>query len=210
MTKSEGPTVIGLASLKGGVGKTTSAVHLAGAYTAAKISTLLVDGDRIRTATSWSRSGHLPFPVLPATALAKAGDYEVVIIDSRGGPDPSELVELAQSCDLLLLPTPADLSGMDGISQTVEILEGAGIPSRRYAALLTRVRPGKRGVEARESLAALGVPTLRKQVRESTAFHDAVNMGVLVNAVKTNRAALACWHDYVDVATEAAGRIIQK
>ena len=44
--------LISLASFKGGVGKTTVAVHLAG-YLAARAPTCVVDGDRTRNATFW-------------------------------------------------------------------------------------------------------------------------------------------------------------
>ena len=57
MSRTDGPLILALASLKGGVGKTTSAVHIA-AYLAQKGQrVLLADGDRIRTATTWGRIG---------------------------------------------------------------------------------------------------------------------------------------------------------
>ena len=55
--------LITVAGFKGGVGKTTSAVHLA-CYLAKKGSTLLVDGDPNRSATGWSKRGQLPFKVV--------------------------------------------------------------------------------------------------------------------------------------------------
>ena len=46
--------LITVAGFKGGVGKTTSAVHLA-CYLALIGKTLLVDGDPNRSATGWSK-----------------------------------------------------------------------------------------------------------------------------------------------------------
>ena len=197
-----GPLVFGLASLKGGVGKTTSAVHLAGALANEGLNVVLVDGDRIRTATAWGSREALPFRIVPPAGLARAGQYDALIVDSAGGLDAVELLELARTCDLLLLPSPADLSGLDGVGQTVELLSAGGIPSTRYAALLTRVRPGARAEQARAGLHSLGVPTLSAQVRESVAFQDAINSGVLVADVKHSKTAEAAWQDYREVAAE--------
>jgi chromosome partitioning protein len=46
--------IITIASFKGGVSKTTTAVHLA-AYLQKRSPTLLIDGDPNRSATGWSR-----------------------------------------------------------------------------------------------------------------------------------------------------------
>src|SRR5258706_7491014 len=55
--------IITIASFKGGVAKTTTAVHLA-AYLQDRSPTLLIDGDPNRSATGWSRRGQLPFKVV--------------------------------------------------------------------------------------------------------------------------------------------------
>ena len=55
--------VVTVASFKGGVGKSTTAVHLA-AYLQAKAPTMLVDGEPNRSVTEWSRVGNLPFKVI--------------------------------------------------------------------------------------------------------------------------------------------------
>ncbi|WP_135230652.1 ParA family protein [Deinococcus fonticola] len=198
-----GPLVLGLASLKGGVGKTTSAVHLAGALALEGLEVVLLDGDRIRTATAWASREKLPFRVVSPTALARAGEYDALVIDSRGGADAGELLEVAQTADLLILPSPADLSGLDGIGQTVELLSSGNIPPERYAALLTRVRPGPRAEQARAGLAQLNVPTFETQIRESVAFQDAINQGVLVKDIKDSRTAQTGWEDYRQVTAEA-------
>ena len=55
--------IVTLASVKGGVGKSTCAIHIA-AYLQAHAKTLLVDSDRIRSCVAWSKRGKLPFPVI--------------------------------------------------------------------------------------------------------------------------------------------------
>ena len=57
-------TVVGY---KGGVAKTTTAVHLA-ACLQQRAPTLLVDGDSNRSALAWAEAGRLPFRVVDETA----------------------------------------------------------------------------------------------------------------------------------------------
>ena len=55
--------MITVASFKGGVGKTTAAIHIAG-YLSQKGKTLLVDGDPNRSCVDWAQAGKLPFTVI--------------------------------------------------------------------------------------------------------------------------------------------------
>ncbi|MFC6667890.1 ParA family protein [Deinococcus radiopugnans] len=205
MTRSQNrPLVLALASLKGGVGKTTSAVHIAAHLTQAGCTVLLADGDRIRTATAWGRGGALPFTVGGMASLSQAGKYDAVVIDSRGGLEDVDLIDLAESCAALILPSTPDLGGMDGMAQTVEVLRSAGIPNDRYAALLTMVRPGseRKLTEARAALEDAGIPALAQTVRLSEAFRDANNGGVLVRDVRGNSLAKGLWAEYGRVTGE--------
>ena len=92
-----GPLVIALASLKGDVGRTTSAVQIAAHLAHAGEKVLLADDDRIRSATGWGRGGQLPFTVGRMTALGQPAKYSAIEIDSRGGLEDIDLVDLAEA-----------------------------------------------------------------------------------------------------------------
>jgi len=91
--------IISLISYKGGVGKTTSAVHIA-AYLAQRAPTLLVDGDPNRSAMEWAREGKLPFTVIDERQVARyAKTAEHFVLDTKARPEHVDLKEIVEGCD---------------------------------------------------------------------------------------------------------------
>ena len=101
--------IITVTSLKGGAGKTTTALHLA-AYFQQDSPTLLVDADPNRSLREWvARGPGLPFQVISEASLAKeAGKYETVIIDTKGRPERDDLDDMIAGSDLIVVPCPPD------------------------------------------------------------------------------------------------------
>jgi len=202
--------LISLASLKGGVGKTTSAIHIAGQLAkrqqGPQEGVAIVDRDRTRSATSWSRGGNLPFFVGTQDAVFKRADeFKTLVIDSRGGLENEELQEMAEASDFLLLPTNVEYMSLDAMAQTAEALGKLG--HQAFAVLFTMARPRKRLDTARGVLEELGLPVMASTVRQSDAFKDASEQSVLVRDVKSNKLARSCWLDYEKVVTEMLSRI---
>jgi chromosome partitioning protein len=193
--------IITCAGFKGGVGKTTSAVHLA-CYFQQKAPSLLIDGDPNRSATGWTKRGELPFKVVDERQAARYGrEYEHIIIDTEARPEVDDLRALADGCDLLVIPTTTDALGIDALIQTVDTLEKIG--SAKYRILLTIVppKPSHDGEDARELLSARALPLFSTSIPRLAAFQKAALLGVPVNKVDDRRADVA-WGAYESVGKE--------
>ncbi|MBE9078514.1 ParA family protein [Romeria aff. gracilis LEGE 07310] len=191
--------IITVASFKGGVGKTTTAIHLA-AFLQGYAATLLIDADPNRSALGWASRGELPFAVVDEWQAEQTPyPYDHIVIDTPARPVPDDLASLTQTCDLLVLPTTPDVLALDALVLTVEYLKA--LRANHYRILLTAIppAPSKAGQEVRAVLQEGNLPLLEAGIRRFSAFQKAALQGLPVYAVKDPRAE-AGWADY-----EAAG-----
>jgi chromosome partitioning protein len=192
--------IITVTGYKGGVGKSTTAIHLA-AYFSEKGKTVLVDGDANRTAIAWAARGQFPFQVGDERQMGKLlQGAEYAIIDTQARPSTDDLKELAKGCDLLVLPTSPDVVSVEPMLAIAKDIRGL---RANYRALITLVPPfpSRAGEMMREEFDRADVPAFRSMIRRSVVFQNAALAGKPVSEMGDARALLA-WGDYESLGKE--------
>ena len=190
-------SVISLASFKGGVSKTTCAIHIAALLDG---KTLVIDSDPNRSASAWSRPGQLPFKVCGEKESAKQlrdEPFDNIVIDTPARPDTNELQELARGCDLLIVPTTPDMLSMDAMLLMIQTL-----PKKcNWRVLLTMVPPRNQrdGEAARQILKEKKIPVFSHGIRYAKAYKDAAAQGVTVEKVRRGH---LIWRDWKELRRE--------
>ena len=150
---------LAVVNLKGGTGKTTTAVYLALSLVRDG-RTLLVDADPQASALSWSEAAeNFPVPVisLPVKDLHKrlpvlAADYAHLVVDTPPG-DPGIVRSALMSVDLALVAITPSLVDLDRLRPTLELVaEVETLHPLRLAVLLTRVRNRTKSLQAAQQV----------------------------------------------------------
>jgi chromosome partitioning protein len=188
--------IITVCSFKGGVGKTTTAIHVAESLSDRRgRRVVLADGDAIRTALNWYKRGiagdcAADFEVFDGDEQPPDG-FTDLIIDTPGNPSQSELGELAAASDFLIIPTSCSPAAIEATVQTLTQFDE--LARDRYRVLLALVppRPSKRGERAKTELVDSGIAVFAQSIQRRECYLDAELHGCTVGRLTGKPAAAA-------------------
>ncbi|QJW98413.1 ParA family partition ATPase [Frigoriglobus tundricola] len=183
--------VISFLNQKGGVGKTTLAIHIADALTRRNHKTLLVDADPQGSALDWAaaRQGEPRFPVigLPRPSIHKelgviAQGYAWTVIDG-----PPRVYEVARSAimasDAVLIPVQPSPYDVWSANEILELFKESDIyrPDVRRAFVINRkIANTAIGRDVNEALSEYRLPVLKAAVCQRVSFADSATLGKTV------------------------------
>jgi chromosome partitioning protein len=207
--------ILGLLNQKGGVGKTTLAVHIADALSRKNKRVLLVDADPQGSALDWaaSRKGEPLFPVagLPKSSIHKelpalAKGYETVIIDG-----PPRVYDVARSaimaCDLILIPVQPSPYDVWAAKDIVDLMHEASIykPNLKAAFVINRkIVNTALGRDVADALAEYPFPVLKTSICQRIALAESAAQGQTVFETSPDNLAAKEMMELVDEIMEVA------
>ncbi len=197
---------IAVVSYKGGVAKSTTAIHLA-TYLGKRGKTILVDGDLNRSAIEWVQPNPDAFPFQvhdPRSESAIIDDashsshYTYTVVDTPARPSKAEM-EVLGAYFFMLVPMPPDPMAVRATTKMLQDIQGRAFRKIQYKILLTIVPPppSREAEYTKESLEKAGYPVFQTVIPRLSAFKKASLLGVPVYDVKEDKYAQIAWNRYV-------------
>ncbi|ALK35147.1 ParA family protein [Burkholderia plantarii] len=203
--------VFAVANQKGGVGKTTTTMNLAGACVAEGYKVLVADADDQRSCMSWAATAGdepLPFDVVSLSDLDKmigrqiaslAEKYDITIVDCP--PNIADLTtgRVLAVADVTLVPTdvsPLEMWSNQGMIKLVEQTQTIN-PNGKVALFLNKFQP--RSMLSEQMVRLLeegGVTLLSEKVPYREVYRQAAALGRTVFDAKGLRNTKAAKADF--------------
>ncbi len=189
--------IIAVVNQKGGSGKTTVSMQLAGAIARRGNKVLVVDADLQATATRWAASAldEIPFPasVIGLSAASSKvhrevkkfiDDYDYIIIDcppAADSPVPQSALLIADLALVPIIPSPLDMWAAVGIRQVIQNVSdfNEALQSRL---VLNQCQPKTTLTqESLEVLPEFGIPLLKTQIQHRQVYRQSAVFGQTVH-----------------------------
>ena len=178
---------ISILSQKGGAGKTTLAINLAGVAEATGKQAVIIDLDPQASAKAWyDRRGKESPVVISAQAvvladvLRTAAEHgaDVAIIDTAPHSETAALAA-GKAADLILVPCRVSYVDLKAIETTIDLVRIARKPA---LFVLTCIRPGDKALpnSAETHLSQYSIPVSPQRITQRAAFVHALTAGQAV------------------------------
>ncbi len=197
--------IIAIVNSKGGVAKTTSAIHIA--YQLSKLgATGLIDADPNRSSRAWAGRADTSFPFKVLTEfemIGFQGRFQHIVTDTKARPEPEDLEAVCNAANLVILPSTPGGDDLRVTANTARALQKLG--STKHKVLLTKVPTHYRSTDetdARLWLEAQEIPVFAGRIRLYKAYDKAFLDGIPVFQVRGDTKAKIAWADYQAVFKE--------
>lgn len=174
---------VAILSQKGGVGKTTIALHLAVAAEHDRKPTVIVDLDPQASASTWKDLRETDAPLVqpaqanrlaPVLATAKKQGAKFVVIDTSPNSESASLTA-ARAADLVLIPCRPHLLDLKAIHSSIEI---ARLAKKPFFVVVNAVPPrGSLGAEAKAAIATYGAEVAPAHLSMRAAYYHCLVNG---------------------------------
>jgi len=194
-------TIIAIANIKGGVGKSTIAINLAAALAAHK-KVLLIDADPQQTVIEWNKARikidpatlqhntltisdtFYTFEDLKTRLVTESKKYDYTIIDTPPEDDRIMRAALVYSDYVIIPVTPGsyDLRSTNKVVQILKEAKAARVTHVKPYLLISRKIVGTiLGKQIRESLKIFNIPIVKTEIHQRIALTESGFFGKTIN-----------------------------
>ncbi|MEI8321198.1 MAG: ParA family partition ATPase [Alphaproteobacteria bacterium] len=195
--------IISFLNQKGGVGKTTLAINVAGYLASKGLKILVIDADEQRSSLNWARMREIdpifttvgmPEPILHKDGVTLAKEYDHVIIDG-----PPRVYAVARSAivasDLVVIPVQPSPYDVWAAEEIINLIKEVAVPLSEIkkikpAFLINRKIHGTAiGRDVQDALAQYSIPCLKTAIHQRVVYADTAAEGKTVLEQDTNKQA---------------------
>jgi chromosome partitioning protein len=204
---------ISVISQKGGAGKTTLVINIAGAAEALGWRTVVIDLDPQASAKGWHDHRKHETPIVISAQASRIGDVlttarehgaDLCIVDTAPHSETSALAA-ARAADLVLIPCRPSILDLRAISSSVDLVQIA----KRPGLIVLNAAPPRGGLaaQAREAIRTYGIPVAEAHIGQRAAFVHSLTAGQTVSEYEPHGAAASEVYALCLLACKRAGMI---